>query len=234
MTTCFKLPAGVCLAGMALAAPAHATSTFAQFVQSFPHARIFTYSNVNSASLKAKLGTIGGSNIVLVSHLGSLASPTSAVVNLTATAAALPSASANIAQRFSGSITFTLLAPQIGLSGPSLNALKVTFDDAILLAAPGASAPTLQSDGLSTISYASDFADITGLTPEDFSLSFSGASSPLSMAGARLPNFYISGSGTFAVASALPEPANWSLMLVGFGLAGATLRRVRKQSVAFA
>jgi hypothetical protein len=224
-----KAPTGACVAAiMAFAAPAHATSTFAQFVQSFPNAQIFTYTNTNSGGFKAKLGTVSGSNTVLVSDLGSLASPTSAVVNLVGTATVLPVAGPDIEQRFSGSISFTLLSPQIGLTGPSTNALTVTFIDAILLAAPGASAPTLQSDASSTISYASDFADLTGVTSEDFSLSFSGASTPLSMVGLRLPNFKVSGSGTFAAVTPAPEPASWSLMLVGFGLAGAGLRTTRK------
>ena len=233
MNICFKPLAGACLAAVVLAAPAHATVTFAQFVQSFPHTRIFSYTNVNSGGLTAKISTIAASNSVLISNLGSLASPTTAVVNLVATATALPTVGADIEQRFSGSITFTLLAPQIGMSGPSVHALKVTFADATLLASPGGSAPTLQSDGLSTISYESDFADMAGLTPEDFALSFSGASAPLSMIGTRLPNFHLSGSGTFA-ASPVPEPVSWGLMLVGFGLAGATLRRARGRSVAFA
>jgi len=217
-----------------LGSPAQATATFAQFLQVVPGARIFTYTNVNSGGIKAKLGTLAGGNTVLVSELGTLASPSLALVNLVGTAAALPTVGSNISQRFSGSITFTLLAPQLGMSGWSTDALKVTFTNAVLLASPGGSAPTMQSDAGSTITYQSDFADLTGVTSEDFSLSFSGASAPLSMLGTRLPNFRLSGSGTFAAVIPVPEPASWGLMLVGFGLAGATLRTVRRQTPALA
>ena len=225
---------GAIIAAMTLvASPAEATATFAQFLQVVPQARIFTYANAFGAT-KAKLGTSASSNTVLVSDLGSLASPTLATVNLVATASALPTLGSNISQLFSGSMTFTLLAPQLGLSGWSTNALKVTFTNAYFLASPGGSAPTLQSGAGSTITYQSDFEDLTGATDEDFSLSFSGSSAPLWILGTRLPNFSLSGSGTFAAVLPAPEPASWGLMLVGFGLAGATLRAARRKSSAFA
>lgn len=221
-------------ATMLVASPASATTTFAQFLQAIPNARIFTYTNVNSVGTKATLGTVGGSNIVVVSDLGTLASPTLATISLVGTSSVLPTVGSSISQLFSGSMVFTLLAPQLGLSGWSTNALKVTFTNAALLAAPGGAAPTLQSSAGSTITYDSDFADLTGVTSEDFSLSFSGSSVPLSMIGSRLPNFRVSGSGTFAAVIPVPEPASWGLMLVGFGLAGATLRTARRRSAAFA
>jgi hypothetical protein len=214
---------------MVIASPAHATDTFAQFVQLFPNARIFTYTNTNGG-IKAKLGTLNGSDAVFVSDLGTLVSPSIAVVNLTATAAGLPTVvGTNIEQHFSGSLTFTLLAPQWGMSGWSTNALKVTFTDALFEAASGGGASTLQanSGSGSTISYMSDFADLTGATDEDFALSFSGASTTLVMVGSRLPNFRISGTGTFAAALPTPEPASWSMMVGGFGLMGAMMRSRR-------
>jgi len=230
-----KMTGGALIAAAALlGSPAQATVTFAQFLQAVPGARIFTYTNFNSGGIKAKLGTIGGSNTVLVSELGSLASPSLALVNLVGTATALPTVGGNISQHFSGSITFTLLAPQFGMSGWSTDALKVTFTNAVLLASPGGAAPTMQSDAGSTITYQSDFADLTGVTSEDFSLSFSGASAPLSVLGGRLPNFKLSGSGTFAAVIPVPEPASWGLMLIGFGLVGGTLRSTRRQTAVFA
>ena len=215
-----------------VSSPAHATDTFAQFVQLFPKARIFTYTNTNGG-IKAKLGTLSGSDAVLVSNLGSLVSPSVTVVNLTATATALPVVGADVTQLFSGSLTFTLLAPQLGLSGWSTNALTVTFTNAVLDAAIGGGAATLQanSGSGSTISYMSDFADLTGATDEDFALSFSGASTTLAIAGSRLPNFRISGTGTFAATLPTPEPASWSMMVGGFGLMGALMRSRRSMAV---
>lgn len=226
-----RISAAAILGGMAaIGSPAQATATFAQFLQVIPHARIFTYTNVTSGPISAKLGTIAASNTVLVSNLGSLASPTLARINLVGTATALPTVSGDIRQLFSGTLTFTLLAPQVGMSGLSTNALDVTFVDAALLVAPAtASAPTLQasSGSGSAITYASDFADLSGTTSQDFSLSFSGASVPLFISGSRLPDFRVSGSGTIAAVLPLPEPASWGLMLGGFAAIGLALRRGR-------
>ena len=225
-----KITAAAFVVAMAAAAPAQATDTFAQFAQALSNARIFTYANADSGGVKAKLGTVAGSNTVFISDLGSLASPSIAKVNLVGTATALPTVGANISQLFSGSITFTLLAPQLGMSGPSTNALTVTFINALLIATPGGRAPTLQADAAagSSITYWSDFADLSSTTAEDFSLSFSGASTPLTMAGTRLPDFRVSGSGTFAADLPVPEPVTWSLMLVGFGAIGGALRGRRE------
>lgn len=234
MSISYKLSAAACLAGMiAMASPAQATATFAQFLQAFPHARIFTYTNVTSGPITAELGTIAASDTVLVSNLGSLASPTTARISLVGTSTTLPTVGADITQLFSGTLTFTLLAPQLGMSGWSINALKVTFVDATLLAAPGASAPTLQanSGAGSSITYESDFADLSGASSEDFSLSFSGASAPLIISGSRLPDFRVSGTGTIAAVMDLPEPDSWCLMLGGFGAIGLALRSRRKAAL---
>jgi len=217
--------------GLFLATPAYATDTFAQFAQLIPKAKIFTYTNVNSPGLKATIGTAGSSNSVLVSDRGTLASPSLAVVNLSATAAGLPFMSGgNIWQLFSGTMTFTLLAPQLGLSGPSVNALQVTFVDAVFETPPGGAAPTLQADSLtgSIITYASDFADLSGTTAEDFALSFSGAVPPLNLTSGRFADFTFSGSGTFAAEVPVPEPASWGLMLAGFGAIGGAMRSRRR------
>lgn len=222
------------IGGALTASPACAADTFAQFAQLIPRARIFTYTNMSLPTVKAQITTAGSSNSVLVSNLGSLISPSIALVNLNATASALPFMSGgNIEQLFSGSITFTLLAPQIGMSGPSVNALTVNFTDAMFETPPGSSAPTLQADSSlgAVITYASDFLDLSGSTDQNFALSFSGASSPLNLAPLRLPNFTFSGSGTFAAAVPVPEPASWSMMLAGFGLLGGALR-ARRRTVA--
>lgn len=216
------------LLATSIASPAAATATFAQFVQALPSVRIFSYTNVTSGPVTANITTASNSNSVLVSALGSLASPTIAKVNLTATSNVLPSlAGPDITQLFSGTMTFTLLAPQIGLSGPSVNALTVTFVNASLTVGVGGSAPTLQANSLagSSISYDSDFEDFSDATAQDFSLSFSGSSSVLNLLVNRLPNYRVSGSGTFAAEAPVPEPASWTLMILGFGAVGMTLRR---------
>jgi len=111
----------------------------------------------------------------------------------------------------------------------------VTFVDAAFETPPGGGAPTLQADSTagSVITYASDFADLSGTTAEDFALSFSGASQALNLTGGRLPNFSFSGSGTFAADLPIPEPASWTLMLAGFGIMGGVMRSRRKTTAIF-
>jgi hypothetical protein len=229
---------GVAFAAVAMAAPAQAviTTTFAQFVQQSTSAKMFKYVNVNNATPTKATFTSSGNNTVLLSNIGSLASPSLAKVTFSATATALPTfGTLTTTQLFSGTLTFTLLSPQLGLSGPSVNALKVTFTDAALKAEPGTSAPTLQADteAGATISYSSDFEDLSVFTSQNFSLSFSGASKALTPVAGRLPNFNASATGTFAGAAAVPEPASWAMMLCGFGAMGAVMRGRRKTAVIF-
>ncbi len=72
--------------------------------------------------------------------------------------------------------------------------------------------------------------DFSKFISENFALSFSGASKALTPVSGRLPNFNLSGSGTFAGAAAVPEPASWALMLGGFGLMGTVMRSRRNGS----
>jgi hypothetical protein len=221
-----------------VAAPAQAvvTDTFAQFVQLSTTSKIFKYVNVLSGPNKATFSS-AGANTVFLSDIGTLASPSIATVGFSAVSTALPTVGpTTTTQLFSGSLTFTLLVPQVGLHSPiATNALTVSFTNAALKAEPGTSAPTLQADtdAGSTITYSSDFYDFSGFVAADFSLSFSGASKPLNLVGGRLPDFNASGSGTFAGAGAVPEPASWAMMFCGFGAMGTILRSRRKATVAF-
>lgn len=211
------------------AAPAQAatTSTFAQFVQARPAARLFTYTNIGGGA--ARLQSSGG-RAILQTGFGLLGSATPTIMTLDALASVSPVAGMlTTTQLFTGSLRFTLAAPQLGLTGLGVNALTVTFTDAALKASPGSAAPTLQADSSSgsLISYTSDFFDFSDAASENFALGFSGASRALVMAGGRLPNFSASGSGTFAAADPIPEPLGWALMLSGFAVIGAALRARR-------
>jgi len=50
----------------------------------------------------------------------------------------------------------------------------------------------------------------------------------LTISGLAHGNAFYNGSVTFAPSSAVPEPATWSLMIIGFGAMGASLRRSNK------
>ena len=45
---------------------------------------------------------------------------------------------------------------------------------------------------------------------------------------------FVPGNGTFtpSLAGAVPEPANWALMIVGFGAVGAAMRGARRKPAA--
>lgn len=229
-TTMRLAPAVTALALMAVAAPANAASfTFAQFSQSVSSAKIFTYTDLlGGATL-----TTSGSQTVLISDLGTLVSPSTAFINMTATSSVLPVLNGStITQLFSGSITFTLLAPQLGMSGLSTSALTVNFTDAKLLTSTGSKAPTFSADIAdgATISYMSDFADLSGLVEKNFALSFSSASKATTLVAGHLPSFTMSGTGTFA--GGVPEPMSWALMTIGFGAIGAASRSSRRRPAA--
>ncbi len=45
-------------------------------------------------------------------------------------------------------------------------------------------------------------------------------------------DYYFDNNGSFSVTTSVPEPASWALMIVGFGLVGATMRRRQGLAVA--
>lgn len=59
-----------------------------------------------------------------------------------------------------------------------------------------------------------------------------GANNVLTVSGTNTGNSAFSGTLTFAQTSAVPEPATWGMMLLGFGAVGASLRRRRRTFLA--
>jgi len=92
------------------------------------------------------------------------------------------------------------------------------------------------SDGSTTLAQylglpASSATLVTGnFGAGDYRLTFSG-NSGLDMNGAANPASVVTGNFTFYV-QAVPEPATWALMLLGFGGIGLSLRRRRKPALA--
>ena len=91
----------------------------------------------------------------------------------------------------------------------------------------------------SSLSYTSDFVTFAPGANVDAALSMTSILSPLSATtGRALRTFKADAGGSFSAdpvphSNAAPEPASWALMMVGFGLAGATIRRrTRVQAVA--
>jgi hypothetical protein len=190
-----------------VAAPASATTTFAQFKQ------LDTTDTV--AWNAGVLSDTGGAAGVLVSFdfldamPPAVDDPIDAVMNISATGGG----------PYSGTISF-LRASDFA------NLLTVTFSGAVLVTAGGAGAFLDSQPGTGLITYTSDFLDFTGNTGSDFSLGFSAISA------APGGGWTADSVGTFASETrgggeGVPEPLTWALMVTGFGGAGAMLRRRR-------
>jgi hypothetical protein len=112
--------------------------------------------------------------------------------------------------------------------GDLANLLTVNFGNALLVGGGGSGSFLDSQPGLGTVSFTSAFLDFSQTTEANFSLSFS-----------AINPFYGSSSwtadsvGTFAAnnvgggTGVIPEPGTWALMIMGFGAAGAVLRRRR-------
>ncbi|MDO6413158.1 PEPxxWA-CTERM sorting domain-containing protein [Sphingomonas sp. BIUV-7] len=131
-----------------------------------------------------------------------------------------------VGQNFSG--TFTINTG-LGLSGTNL--LSGSFNNIAML---WGNTTTAQLSSGSTASFAFTSAVITSLaSPLGLSLSFSDVTPDLHIENGTLAGFRASVSGTFS-GSPVPEPASWAMMVGGFGLLGATMRRRRPaMSVSF-
>ncbi len=150
----------------------------------------------------------------------------------------------------SGTLSFTRATPLFALdafghaTGPALtNLLTVTFTDAVFTASQnGVTIGFAANTPDSTINFTSDFRQFTKadwLSNFDFALAGNAASVSMARAtvdpaltnvtGTRtLNSFRVATTGTFA-ASAVPEPASWAMMLIGFAAIGAARRAdVRK------
>lgn len=157
----------------------------------------------------------------------------------------------NIVQTFeSGSISFTRATPvyridALGHIGTQAltNLLTISFQNATLFATAHGTAMSISaSTPGSTLSYSSDFRNFVPVAKGggfDFSIAGTASSTPFGIAPTdpsltnvtgshSLSSFRVTSTGSFS--AAVPEPASWALMLVGFGATGAALRRRGKAS----
>jgi hypothetical protein len=104
---------------------------------------------------------------------------------------------------------------------------NVLFNNAIT-ASPGGTGVTVSGDTITDTVAISTLKDVA-LKPEMFGISL------WPVVGTGFSGFaeFAPGNGTFTPSlAAVPEPANWALMLVGFGAVGAGMRRARRKAVA--
>jgi len=121
-------------------------------------------------------------------------------------------------QGFNGSISFT-----DGLS----NLLTATFLNATFsFDGAGSSGSLISTDPTSPITFTSDIMNVSGFTSRDFSFNITGATPGFGVTdGGMGEPFVASVGGAFSGTGAVPEPASWAMLIVGFGLTGAMARR---------
>ena len=120
----------------------------------------------------------------------------------------------------------------VGASAPAPFAAEgfgnVLFNNAIT-ASPGGAGVTVVGDTITDTIALSALKDVE-LSPEQFGISL------WPVVGKGFSGFaeFAPGDGTFApsLATAVPEPADWALMIVGFGAVGAVMRGVRRKPAA--
>lgn len=119
------------------------------------------------------------------------------------------------------------------------NLLSGTFSQATIFGQRGGTSGSFSAssaDPLDTISYTSDFLTFDPSSSLDFSLSLTAISSVLLAVSNNgtpvraLRTFRSLSTGSFSsdpapIVTAIPEPAVWSLMIVGFGMVGLQTRR---------
>ena len=237
------------------AVPADATTTFGQFLQRNPSARLFRYQNQDSGSTrKASIYTTGtptGTSVAsipiyyILSAAGLPADLTGLQnAHLTVDFVSNVGTTGTGGDRMqlfdtlvSGSVVITRDTAAAEGSGTRTNLLTVSFTNAELDASQNNGSFTFKSNNNSVITYTSDFLDFSNVVTKDFSFSFSGASptfqAPIGKSGR---NTRFSGTGTFAsdpapIVPSVPEISTWGMMLIGFGTVGAAMRGRRGRAV---
>jgi len=132
-----------------------------------------------------------------------------------------------------GTFSFTYTGPTqtigaITLTQNLTNLLSGVFSGAYVRGIGGSGSANLAVT-LGTLSYASDIAAIAGLRPgaEEFAFNLLSAKAQfVAQGGKAMTGITANGGGNFS-GQFVPEPAAWGLMIAGFGMAGALIRRRR-------
>ncbi|HEX5264565.1 MAG TPA: PEPxxWA-CTERM sorting domain-containing protein [Phenylobacterium sp.] len=197
---------------------------------SSPTAVLYNF-NFNFAPLDTLLGTLGnGNNVELL-------------LNATAPSGN-PASGSGIDQQQTGlngwlQLIYTGSTPLPGcIHLTCTNLLTASFSDAWLVGGgapqPGSHSSTISFTAFndpsvpgSSVFFTSDFTNFTDFTDLAFDFAFASPTTITHQTGKALSSFNASSTGTFE-GVAIPEPATWALMILGFGGAGAALRRRRR------
>lgn len=222
--TIMKKFAGVAFASALLSVPALAadTVTFAQFTQQST-TKAAQYRNTGAGNT---LNIIQGSPANFVVFDFGPPGVYDSTMSLSASSDQAVTLNGSIFQQsgWNGSINF----------GNGSNYLTVNFTGATFnFDDNGGSASLINTDPTSTISYSSNFLTLPDFDSKAFSLAFTGIL-PFFSVGANGygNNFDANIAGSFSGAPSgpgpggvIPEPASWAMLVIGFGLTGATMRR---------
>lgn len=199
---------------------------------------------------------VPGSRLVSFSFLQASIAPfvtnVNALFTLNASVSATPAMLLSgflIQPGIAGSFSFLTTAPitiNNTLYATGSNLLSATFSQAAIVgqrAGSSGSFSASSSDPADTIVYTSDFLAFDPASSLDFSLSLTSITSVLQAVPTNgapnraLRSFRALSTGSFSsdpapIVTAIPEPAVWGLMIVGFGMVGLqTRRRARNATV---
>jgi hypothetical protein len=135
-----------------------------------------------------------------------------------------------------GAFSLTTLSDVSFLGRTGTNILSGSFTNGVLSGQIRGLSPTFSvSVPMSELEGTSDFFSPDEFFLTNFSLGMSDANRPLRIgANGRIADFNASSVGTFgAIVSdgtpgAVPEPSTWAMMILGFGMVGASMRRRRR------
>jgi len=137
-----------------------------------------------------------------------------------------------------GTISFTTASAVTYGGHTGTNLLTANFTGGSFASLLGGTTATYgNSTPPNVVNFTSDFLNFSGSTTRDIALAVNAINPPVGVlfGGRRLHSGSVSGNFGADISSgspqgAVPEPASWALMFVGFGLAGSVLRSQRRRT----
>jgi hypothetical protein len=232
------------LAGMAAMPAQAALTTFANFTGINADAGV-RFDNTGAGgslyTIATPMGTTPGSRLVnfsfLQTALSSVHDVTASFTMLSTTASPTQAMFGFLVQpNLTGAFSFlstTALTVGNKTYAAGSNLLSGSFTDVTIAGQNNASSAAYNGStgGGAIITYASDFLTFTPNSSYDLSISLSSLAPLLSaVPGSALTSFRAYSTGSFSSepspsVNAVPEPAVWGLMIIGFGLVGVQARR---------
>jgi hypothetical protein len=129
-----------------------------------------------------------------------------------------------------GLLSFTVAEPLTLGDRTGTILLSVQFTGGQITGTLGSNSLLLEAGGQNgSVAYSSDFFDFEQTGPGYYSFSLTNVTLPVALAGSspealRLRALTATASASFST-TAVPEPATWALMIGGFGMVGASMRR---------